>query len=86
MITGLEGGPLKHKYEVAQLHLHWGQTDSTGSEHRIDGRMYAAEVSPPAAAAGEEEEEKRKRKKEILDEENEEEEKYWKRKMRKIET
>lgn len=40
----LEGGPLSHKYQVAQFHLHWGQTNSTGSEHRIDGAMYAAEL------------------------------------------
>lgn len=42
--SSLTGGPLKHKYELAQWHLHWGKTDKTGSEHRMDGEMYAAEL------------------------------------------
>ena len=41
---GLEGGPLEHKYKVAQFHFHWGKTNETGSEHRINDKMYAAEV------------------------------------------
>lgn len=42
--SSLTGGPLSHKYEVAQYHLHWGKSDDTGSEHRVDGKMYAAEL------------------------------------------
>lgn len=40
----LKGGPLAHKYKLAQFHLHWGNTDDAGSEHRVDGKMYAAEL------------------------------------------
>lgn len=42
--SSLTGGPLDHKYQVAQFHLHWGKSDDTGSEHRINGKMYAAEL------------------------------------------
>ena len=44
-LSALEGGPLSHKYQLAQFHFHWGQSSETGSEHRVDGQMYAAEVS-----------------------------------------
>lgn len=40
----LEGGPLKNKFRIEQFHFHWGKTSSTGSEHRINGQMYAAEL------------------------------------------
>nr|ANJ65961.1 carbonic anhydrase [Hydroides elegans] len=40
----LAGGPLADKYKVAQFHLHWGKTADTGSEHRIDDKMFAAEL------------------------------------------
>jgi len=42
--SSLWGGPLGYKYEVAQFHLHWGKQNDTGSEHRIDDKMYAAEL------------------------------------------
>ncbi|VUZ45877.1 unnamed protein product [Hymenolepis diminuta] len=42
--TSLEGGPLKDKYSLMQLHFHWGDDDDWGSEHHIDGRSYAAEL------------------------------------------
>jgi len=42
--SSLEGGPLSHKYQVAQFHLHWGKDNNSGSEHRINGKMYAAEL------------------------------------------
>ena len=44
-LTDLEGGPLEHKYQIAQFHFHWGKDDCSGSEHRVDGHMYASEVS-----------------------------------------
>lgn len=34
----IKGGPLKGCYEFAQLHFHWGENDSMGSEDLIDGR------------------------------------------------
>ena len=42
----LKGGPLdKAEYELWQYHAHWGNDSSHGSEHTIDGKDYAAEVS-----------------------------------------
>ncbi len=41
----LSGGPLEHKYQLAQFHCHWGSVDEQGAEHTIDGHRYAAEVS-----------------------------------------
>lgn len=41
----LTGGPLgTQKFRLEQFHLHWGSDDTKGSEHTIDGKMYAAEV------------------------------------------
>ena len=45
-VSVLEGGPLGgDKYKIAQFHLHWGKTSSTGSEHTVDGKMYSSEVN-----------------------------------------
>ena len=43
-ISALKGSALEHRYRIAQFHFHWGKTNETGSEHRINGKMYAAEV------------------------------------------
>jgi len=44
----MTGGPLgSQKYRLEQFHLHWGSDDTKGSEHTINGQMYAAEVSSP---------------------------------------
>ena len=40
----LSGGPLASEYKFEQFHFHWGGKDSEGSEHRVDGKMYPAEV------------------------------------------
>ncbi|WAR30540.1 CAH2-like protein, partial [Mya arenaria] len=41
----LTGGPLgKDEYRLEQFHLHWGAEDGRGSEHTVDGKMYASEV------------------------------------------
>lgn len=40
----LTGGPLKDEYELLQFHAHWGSSDDHGSEHRVDGRSFAAEL------------------------------------------
>ena len=44
LILELSGGPLTKKYKFEQFHFHWGGNDSEGSEHRVDGKMYPAEV------------------------------------------
>ena len=41
----LSGGPLAKKYKFEQFHFHWGDKDSEGSEHRLNGNMYPAEVT-----------------------------------------
>lgn len=33
----ITGGPLSGAYEFAQLHFHWGENDTMGSEDSIDG-------------------------------------------------
>lgn len=43
-IVELSGGPLAKKYKFEQFHFHWGDKDSEGSEHRLNGQMYPAEV------------------------------------------
>jgi len=42
--SSLKGGPLTENYQLAQFHFHWGQTNDRGSEHTVDGKMFAAEV------------------------------------------
>ena len=34
----------KGTYDVLQFHFHWGETEGEGSEHRIDGDQYEAEI------------------------------------------
>lgn len=40
----LTGGMLTAKYNFEQFHFHWGGNDAEGSEHRVDGKMYPAEL------------------------------------------
>ncbi|KAM8967429.1 carbonic anhydrase 13-like isoform 1-T1 [Pelodytes ibericus] len=40
----ISGGPLSGKYRLRQLHFHWGSSDDHGSEHKVDGVSYAAEL------------------------------------------
>lgn len=40
----LSGGPLSHEYQLAQYHCHWGENDSVGAEHLVNGKSYAAEI------------------------------------------
>ncbi len=40
----LSEGGLPATYRLAQFHLHWGSTDSQGSEHTVDQRQYPMEV------------------------------------------
>ena len=44
-VPELVGGPLKDTYRLEQFHCHWGSNGDKGSEHTVDGRSYAAEVS-----------------------------------------
>lgn len=40
----LSGGPLKVPYIADNIHFHWGQSDSAGSEHTINARRFSAEL------------------------------------------
>ncbi len=46
-ISELFGGPLTHKYKLEQFHCHWGCDSDQGSEHTVDGKPYAGEVTLP---------------------------------------
>lgn len=38
----ISGGPLSGTYEFSQLHFHWGENDTMGSEDLIDGHRYVS--------------------------------------------
>ncbi|XP_023019925.2 carbonic anhydrase 1 [Leptinotarsa decemlineata] len=40
----VHGGPLKGIYRFAQLHFHWGKTDSEGSENLINNHSFPLEL------------------------------------------
>ncbi|KAK3775480.1 hypothetical protein RRG08_027235 [Elysia crispata] len=40
----IAGGGLGETYVAAQFHLHWGSTNMKGSEHKVDGNAYPAEL------------------------------------------
>jgi len=40
----VKGGELKGTFRFAQLHLHWGNESTVGSEHLLNGRAFPLEV------------------------------------------
>ncbi|XP_049775952.1 carbonic anhydrase 2-like [Schistocerca cancellata] len=40
----LTGGPLLGRYVFSQLHFHWGQQDTEGSEHTLQGDSFPLEM------------------------------------------
>ena len=32
------------KFRAEQFHMHWGEDDSCGSEHQVDGKPFSAEI------------------------------------------
>lgn len=42
--VNISGGPLSYHYRVAELVLHFGSSDDSGSEHTIDSLHFPAEV------------------------------------------
>lgn len=45
MAASIQAGPLEGKYLLEQFHAHWGSDCTCGSEHTVDGKSFAAEVS-----------------------------------------
>lgn len=41
----VSGGGLNGVYTTVQFHFHWGANNTVGSEHFVNGKEYAAEVS-----------------------------------------
>ena len=42
--VNITGGPLVYSYQVEEVHIHFGSTTNVGSEHKIDGYAFPAEV------------------------------------------
>ena len=40
----LSGGPLDDKYNILQIHFHWGNDSSRGSEHTYDNTKFPLEM------------------------------------------
>ena len=38
------GGGLAQRYRLTELHFHWGEDDSSGSEHSVDGNTFPLEM------------------------------------------
>ncbi|XP_011304952.1 carbonic anhydrase 2 [Fopius arisanus] len=43
-IPFITGGPLRGEYLFTQLHFHWGEDNTVGSEHTTDGSSYPLEM------------------------------------------
>ena len=44
-VYNVSGGGLNDTYTTVQFHFHWGANNTKGSEHTVNGKQYAAEVS-----------------------------------------
>lgn len=44
-MVNISGGPLAYNYPIFDVSLHFGLRDEKGSEHTIDGKYFAGEVS-----------------------------------------
>ena len=45
MAVNVTAGPLAYRYQIEEVFLHYGTENSHGSEHRIQGHAFPAEVS-----------------------------------------
>ena len=43
--VNITGGPLSYRYQFEEIYIHYGNEDSHGSEHYIQGYSFPAEVS-----------------------------------------
>lgn len=44
LAVNVSGGPLAYRYQIEEIFLHYGTENSHGSEHRIQGNAYPAEI------------------------------------------
>lgn len=44
-LVNVSGGPLPYSHRLQEIRLHFGSEDGFGSEHRIDGDSFSAEVN-----------------------------------------
>lgn len=45
LAVNVSAGPLAYRYQIEEVFLHYGTDNSHGSEHRIQGNAFPAEVS-----------------------------------------
>ena len=43
--VNISGGPLAYRYQFEEIYVHYGTENHQGSEHRIHGHAFPAEVS-----------------------------------------
>lgn len=43
-VVNISGGPLSYTYRFQEIHLHYGRTDTYGSEHTVGGDSFPAEI------------------------------------------
>ena len=41
---GANNGELDDTFELVQLHFHWGDSKTQGSEHKIEGKAFPMEM------------------------------------------
>jgi len=44
MAVNISAGPLAYRYQIEEVFLHYGSENSHGSEHRVQGHTFPAEV------------------------------------------
>ena len=44
LAVNVSAGPLAYRYQIEEVFLHYGTDNSHGSEHRIQGNAFPAEV------------------------------------------
>ncbi|XP_075235006.1 carbonic anhydrase-related protein A [Lycorma delicatula] len=42
--VNISGGPLAYRYQFEELYIHYGTVDQVGSEHKIGGQSFPAEI------------------------------------------
>ena len=50
--VNISGGPLDYRYQLQEGYIHYGTHDSQGSEHRVNGYSFPAEVSRAGSGRG----------------------------------